>query len=81
MNDEYILIKNGTLISKDHDSKKSDLLVRGEKIEEISENIEAKSNWKIIEAEAKIVSSGFIDIHSHCDFHFPFKRHFKLYEP
>jgi len=78
---KYILIKNGTLVSKDHDSEKNDILVNNEKIEEVSPEINENMDWKIIDAEGKIVSPGFIDMHSHCDFHFPYKKHVQLYEP
>jgi N-acyl-D-amino-acid deacylase len=73
-----ILIKNGTLVSKDHDSVQSDLLIIGERIDSIAHKIPAKKEWKTIEAAGKIVAPGFLSIHSHDDFYLPLKAHPQL---
>ena len=77
----YTLIKNGILVDKNYDSEKNDILVKGEKIVEVSPKIERNDNFKIIDAKERIVSPGFISFHSHCDLYFFNKEHKKLYEP
>ena len=81
MIDNYILIKDGYLVSKDYDSEKNDILVKGERIVKICPKIEENDDWKVIDAEGRIVSPGFINFHSHCDLYFINKEHLKLYEP
>lgn len=78
---DYILIKNGSLVSKNHNSEKNDILVKGKKIVKINQKIEENDDWKVIDAEGRIVSPGFINFHSHCDLYFINKEHLKLYEP
>jgi len=73
-----ILIKNGTLVSKDHDSVQSDILITGERIASIAPNIPTQKGWKTIEAAGKIVAPGFLSIHSHDDFYLPLKEHPQL---
>lgn len=77
----YILIKNGVLISKEYDSEKKDILIKDDKIIEIEDFIEIKNDFKLIEANNKIVAPGFFDFHSHCDFYFPYREHVELYGP
>lgn len=81
MSNKLILIKNGTLVSKDHNSEIKDILVEGDRIKKIESNIIDNENWQIIDAKGKIVSPGFINIHSHADSYFTVKEHFKLFEP
>ncbi len=62
-----ILIKNGTIIdgtgSKGY---KADILIEGDKIKEIRNEIDV-NGAEIIDARNKVVSPGFIDMHSHAD--------------
>ena len=63
---KIILLKNGT----DVFGKKIEILINGEKIEKISENIEEKEylnreNVKVIDVEKKLIMPGVIDVHTH----------------
>ena len=63
---KIILLKNGT----DVFGKKIEILINGEIIEKISENIEEKQylnreNVKIIDVERKLIMPGVIDVHTH----------------
>ena len=63
---KIILLKNGT----DVFGKKIEILINGEKIEKISENIEEKENLnrenvKVIDVEKKLIMPGVIDVHTH----------------
>ena len=63
---KIIILKNGT----DVFGKKIEILINGEIIEKISENIEEKEflnkeNVKIIDAEKKLIMPGVIDVHTH----------------
>lgn len=59
------LIQNGLLIFP-KGSKKADLLIVGEKISQIGENLSTE-NAQIIDAAGKLVFPGFIDAHTHFD--------------
>ena len=59
-----ILIKGGTVVTADGE-KKSDVLTDGGKILKISENIQESSADKVIDATAKYVFPGLIDMHVH----------------
>ncbi|GKX32251.1 aminoacylase [Vallitalea longa] len=62
-----ILIKHGTIVDGTGNKKfTGDIAVKDGKIVKIQDSIDAQSK-KIIDAENKIVSPGFIDIHSHSD--------------
>ena len=63
---KIIILKNGT----DVFGKKIEILINGEKIEKISENIEEKEylnreNVKVIDVEKKLIMPGVIDVHTH----------------
>ena len=63
---KIIILKNGT----DVFGKKIEILINGEIIEKISENIEEKEflnkeNMKIIDVEKKLIMPGVIDVHTH----------------
>ena len=63
---KIIILKNGT----DVFGKKNEILINGEIIEKISENIEEKEflnkeNVKIIDVEKKLIMPGVIDVHTH----------------
>ncbi|MCG8637794.1 MAG: amidohydrolase family protein [Desulfobacterales bacterium] len=71
MTDERLLLKNGTIV--DGTGAKAytgDLLIRAGKIEAVSEGaISADSS--VMDCSGKIVSPGFIDMHSHNDWFLP----------
>src|SRR5512145_2861023 len=75
-----LLIAGGTLVSKDHDRQPGDVLVDGERIASVAPRIPARPGWKRIEAAGKVVAPGFMNIHSHADFHLPIPEHARLYE-
>jgi len=77
---EHLLITNGTLVSKDHGREQGDVLVSGERIASVAPRIRARGGWKVIDAAGKIVAPGFMNIHSHADFHLPVPEHAQLYE-
>jgi N-acyl-D-amino-acid deacylase len=77
---DHLLISNGTLVSRDHAQERGDVLVCGERIESISPRIPARPGWKVIDAAGKVVAPGFMNIHSHADFHVPIPEHARLYE-
>ena len=63
---KIIILKNGT----DVFGKKIEILINGEVIEKVSENIEEKQylnreNVKIIDVERKVIMPGVIDVHTH----------------
>lgn len=63
-----LLLKNGTIIDGTGKKRfKGDIGIQGEKIVEISPNIEKESH-KCLEIDGYIVSPGFIDMHGHSDF-------------
>lgn len=64
---EKILIKNGIIIDGSRQTRyNADLLINGERIEKIGKIDETEAE-RVIDAEGKIVSPGFIDTHSHSD--------------
>jgi N-acyl-D-aspartate/D-glutamate deacylase len=75
-----LLIANGTLVSKDHARLQGDVLVSGERIASVAPHIPLREGWKLIEAAGKVVAPGFMNIHSHADFHLPIAEHARLYE-
>ncbi len=77
---ENTLIRKGTLVSKDHAGERGDVLITGERISSVAPHIEARAGWKVIDASGKVVAPGFMNIHSHADFHVPIPEHAALYE-
>jgi len=62
-----LLIKNGLIIDgTGSDGYKADVLITGEVIKEIGENLKA-NGANIIDATDKVVAPGFIDMHNHGD--------------
>lgn len=59
------LFRGGTIVSAS-DSRKADLLVNGEVIEKIGENLPAE-NAAVIDVTGKLLFPGFIDAHTHFD--------------
>jgi len=68
INETYdILIKNGTLMDGiKNESYKADIGIIGESIKQIG-NLQNATGKTIIDATGRIVSPGFIDIHTHTD--------------
>jgi N-acyl-D-amino-acid deacylase len=75
-----ILVAHGTLVSRDHAGTRADVLVSGGRIEEVAPRIPARPGWTVIDASGRVVAPGFINIHSHADFHLPIPEHAGLYE-
>ena len=62
----FILLKNGSVYDPFIGiNKKSDILIKDGIIEKINSNISEKSNYKVIDCKKRIITNGFIDIHSH----------------
>ena len=59
-----ILIKNG-LVTDDKCSRKADILIKNEVIEQIGTSIDESNIDKVIDAEGMIVMPGAIDAHTH----------------
>lgn len=65
---ENILIKNGNVLIYENDDvliKKLDILIKGNKIEKLLENITDTVDCKIIDAENKYIMPGLINCHTH----------------
>ena len=77
---DHLLISNGTLVSRDHASTRGDVLVVDDRIQLVAPRIPARRGWKVIDAAGKVVAPGFMNIHSHADFHLPIPEHASLYE-
>lgn len=60
------LIKNGKVLTKDG-VKRLDILIEGEAIKQIGENLEVESNCEVIDAQDFYVTPGGIDVHTHFD--------------
>lgn len=76
--DPRILLKNGLIV--DGTGKKGfigNLLINGNKIEKIQQG-EMEIGGKILDCSDKVISPGFIDMHSHMDWYLPIKGHEEL---
>ncbi len=62
------LIKNGTVVNADG-SKKTDVLIEGEKIVEVGDNLSATGHT-VVDASGLLVMPGGIDVHTHLDMPF-----------
>lgn len=61
-----LLIKGGTVLTiTNGDLENTDVLIRGGKVAEIGQNLEAPSDVRVIDATGKFVMPGIIDSHSH----------------
>src|SRR6056297_1956583 len=61
-----ILIKDAQILSMaDNDYQKGSVLIKEGKIVKISENIEIKDDYEVVDAKGKIVMPGVIDAHTH----------------
>jgi len=70
MSPSSILLRGGTLLLHDSNDRvtaiNADLLIEGNKIKKIGENIkQIATNTSIIDCSGKIVSPGFVDTHRH----------------
>ena len=66
MKDNTILIKNAFILdSNNFKGKKQSLLIKNDKIAEISSRIDENDVDKIIDATGKILLPGFINTHTH----------------
>jgi N-acyl-D-amino-acid deacylase len=77
---DHLLITNGTLVSKDHACERGDVLVAGERIASVAPRIAPREGWKVVDATGRVVAPGFMNIHSHADFHLPIPEHAELYQ-
>jgi dihydroorotase len=63
---DFVLIKNGNIYDPFIKlNKTADILIKNNRIIEISNKIKSDSNYTIIDASDKIVTNGFIDLHAH----------------
>ena len=73
-----LVIRNGLVYDGSGGApRRADIAVRGDRIVGVGQ-IEAPSNARVIDAQGKIVTPGFIDVHTHCDLTFKrtgWKRH------
>ncbi len=60
------LIKNGTLVTA-AESFRADLLIVGERIAQVGEDLEAPPGTKVIDAEGRLIFPGGVDPHTHFD--------------
>ena len=61
-----LLIKSGRIIDPIQGiDKTADLLVKEGVIDSIKENIDTQEDTELIDAQGRIVSPGFIDLHCH----------------
>lgn len=64
-----ILLRNGVVLIHQEDDHvqpiKADVLIRGNRIETISDSIEVEVDFEVIDCTGKILSPGFVDAHHH----------------
>ena|ERR1700761_7004878 len=64
-----VLLKNGTALIHDESDHvkpvKTNILIEGNKIAKIGNNITADSSTEVVDCTDKIISPGFIDTHHH----------------
>jgi cytosine/adenosine deaminase-related metal-dependent hydrolase len=64
-----VLLKNGTVLIHDESDHvvpaKTNILIEGNKIVKIGENVSASSSTEVVDCTDKIISPGFIDTHHH----------------
>ena len=61
-----LLIKGGRLVDpKSGTDRRMDILIHGEKVKRVAENIKEEVHYEVIDASDMIVSPGFIDVHVH----------------
>ncbi len=62
---QKILIKNGELVNPGGKSGKYDILIKNGRVAKIDTSISADIDTEVIDATSKVVSPGFIDMHTH----------------
>ncbi|CRG83414.1 hypothetical protein PISL3812_00765 [Talaromyces islandicus] len=70
MSQNSILLKNGTVLQHDEQDNvcvlhNTDILITGNRIAQIGQNLATSSNADVIDCTDKIVSPGFVDSHHH----------------
>lgn len=67
--DTSILLKGGVAVIHDEKDQavpsRLDVLVKGNKIDQISKNIDPPAGTKVVDCKNKIIAPGFIDTHRH----------------
>ena len=61
-----ILIKSGKIITAS-ESFYADILIEGEKISAVAENIPEQEGMQVIDAKGKLIMPGGVDVHTHLD--------------
>ena len=62
----YVLIKNGHVYDPFSDKDDNlDILIKDKKIIDIDKKIKIDSKFSVIDANNKIVTNGFVDLHAH----------------
>ncbi|WP_020180080.1 dihydropyrimidinase [Methylopila sp. M107] len=64
-----LLIKGGTVVTADRQWR-ADVLVEGETIAAVGENLEAPAGAEVVDASGAYIMPGGIDPHTHMEFHF-----------
>eukprot|EP01117_Protostelium_nocturnum_P019371 TRINITY_DN838_c0_g1_i1.p1 TRINITY_DN838_c0_g1~~TRINITY_DN838_c0_g1_i1.p1 ORF type:complete len:501 (-),score=193.97 TRINITY_DN838_c0_g1_i1:49-1551(-) len=67
--ESVIFIRGGTVVNEDH-AGVLDVIVKGEKIFQVGENLQVPQGATVIEAKGKYVIPGGIDTHTHCQLPF-----------
>jgi len=81
MKTKAILLKEGTIVDgTGAQSFEGDLLIKGNLIEKVSSK-SIKTDALIINCKGKVISPGFIDLHSHNDWFMPSSEHFNYFSP
>ena len=77
-----IILKNGVVYDGSGTKPfKGDILIEGDRILNISDNIQPEEGWEVVDLEGLSVSPGFIDAHSHNDWFAIKKDTRKYFEP
>ncbi|RJP18979.1 MAG: hypothetical protein C4520_13590 [Candidatus Abyssobacteria bacterium SURF_5] len=77
-----ISVQNGTILDgTGHQGFPADLLIKDARIAAVDRTQSPHEAHQVINASQRIVSPGFIDVHTHADFIFASPRHHQLLEP
>jgi N-acyl-D-amino-acid deacylase len=78
---DYILLKNGLLVDgTGRQAYKGNLLIKGKRIEEISEQ-PISIDCEAMDCSGLVIAPGFIDVHSHMDWILPLEGYERLKTP